>query len=143
MPASDSASQLSVMDASVASAWMLGDESVSFADEVYAIVQANDGLVPQHWHFEIRNALLMAERRGRIAQGTIDVRLNRLSNLSIETDQTPNLDATFALARKHLLTFYDALYLELAMRRGLSLATLDSALDRAATSEGLPPLPQS
>ena len=118
----------------------MDDESVPFADEVYAIVQANDGLVPQHWHFEIRNALLMAERRVRIDEGTIDMRLNRLSNLSIETDQTPELDATFALARKHLLTFYDALYLELALRHQMPLATLDSALDRAATAEGLPAL---
>ena len=134
--------QLSVIDASVASAWILDDESDPFADEVYAIVQANDGLVPQHWHFEVRNALLMAERRGRIDEGTVNVRLNRLSNLPIETDQTPDLDATFALARRHLLTFYDALYLELALRHQIPLATLDSALDRAAASEDLPPLPQ-
>ncbi len=141
MRASDSVSHLSVIDASVASAWMLDDESVSFADEEYAIVQANGGFVPQHWHFEIRNALLMAERKGRIVQGTIAAHLNRLSNLSIRTDQTPDLDVALELARRHQLSFYDALYLELAMRRGLSLATLDNALERAATSEGLPPLP--
>ena len=137
MRANDSISQLSVIDASVASSWIFDDESDPFADDVFAIVQANYGLVPQHWHFEVRNALLMAERRGRIDEGTIDAHLNRLSNLHIETDQTPDLDATFALARRHLLTFYDALYLELALRHQIPLATLDSALDRAA-AEGLP-----
>ena len=137
MRASDSASQLSVIDASVASAWMLDDESVPFADAVYAIVQANGGIVPQHWHFEIRNALLEAERRGRIVQGTIGEHLNRLSNLSIRTDQTPDLDAVIELARRHHLTFYDALYLELALRRGAQLATLDKALERAAAVEGV------
>lgn len=140
MRASDSSALSSVIDASVASAWMLDDESDPFADEVYAILQANDGVVPQHWHFEIRNALLMAGRRGRIDEGTIDARLNILSNLSIETDQTPDLDAAFTLARRHLLTFYDALYLELAIRHQIPLATLDSALDRAAYSESLPSL---
>lgn len=137
MRASDSASQLSVIDASLASAWMLDDESVSFTGEEYAIVQANGGIVPQHWHFEIRNALLEAERRGRIVQGTIAAHLNRLSNLSIRTDQTPDLDAALELARRHRLTFYDALYLELALRRSLFLATLDKALERAANAEGV------
>ena len=140
MRASDSASLLSVIDASVASTWILDDESDPFADEVYVSLQANHGVVPQHWHFEIRNALLMAERRGRIDEGTIDARLNRLNNLSITTDQTPDLDAAFNLAQKYRLTFYDALYLELARRRGLPLATLDNALERAAAAEGLPAL---
>ena len=137
MRASDSASQLSVIDASIASAWMLDDESNPFADEVYASLQASAGVVPQHWHFEIRNALLMAERRGRIDEGTIAAHLNRLSNLSIRTDQTPDLDVALELARRHQLSFYDALYLELAMRRGISLATLDNALERAAIAEGV------
>ena len=130
-----------VIDASVASAWILDDESDPFADEVYEIVQANDGFVPQHWHFEIRNTLLMAERRGRITSDTIGMRLNRLGQLLIRTDLSPDLDATISLAQTHRLTFYDALYLELALRRNIPLATLDSALDRAAAAEGLPALP--
>ena len=133
-------SHLVVIDASVASAWILDDESDSFADDVYAILQANHGLVPQHWHFEIRNVLLKAERRERISPSTIGERLNRLSRLSIDTDQSPNLDSALELARRHLLTFYDALYLELALRHQISLATLDNALGRAASAESLPTL---
>jgi len=132
---------LFVIDASVASAWILDDESDPFADEVYEIVQANDGFVPQHWHFEIRNTLLMAERRGRIASETIGLRLNRLGQLLIRTDLSPDLDATISLAQTHHLTFYDALYLELALRRNIPLATLDNALARASNHEGLPALP--
>ena len=130
-----------VIDASVASAWILDDESDPFADEVYEIVQANDGFVPQHWHFEIRNTLLMAERRGRITSDTIGMRLNRLGQLLIRTDLSPDLDATISLAQTHRLTFYDALYLELALRRNIPLATLDNALALASNHEGLPALP--
>ena len=129
-----------VIDASVASAWILDDESDPFADEVYEIVQANDGFVPQHWHFEIRNTLLMAERRGRITSDTIGMRLNRLRQLLIRTDLSPDPDTTISLAQTHSLTFYDALYLELALRRNIPLATLDNALDRAAAAESLPTL---
>ena len=79
----------------------------------------------------------MAERGDRIDADTVSVRLSRLGRLPIDTDFTPNLDAAFELARKHRLTFYDALYLELALRRGAQLATLDKALERAAAVEGV------
>ena len=73
----------------------------------------------------------------------VDTGLHRLTEPTenrIATDTTPNLDAAFVLARRHRLSFYDALYLELAMRHEVALATLDSALDRAAAAEGLPSL---
>ena len=133
------------IDASIGAAWLLPDESNSHADDVYGIVVADGGFVPQHWHFEMRNALLRAERRGRLDANEANAHLIRLDEIAIErleTDESPNLDAAFSLARTHRLSFYDALYLELAMRRGLSLATLDNALLRAAIAEGLPPLPQ-
>ena len=44
----------------------------------------------------------------------------------------------FELARSHHLAIYDAVYQELASRRNEALATLDVALVRAATAEGLP-----
>ena len=133
-----------VIDASVASAWLLDDESDQFADDAYAALQVNRGLVPQHWHFEVRNALIMAERRGRIFADEVDLGLHRLDQMTtqwLDTDAMPDLNTTFALARRHRLSFYDSLYLELALRRNIPLATLDSALDRAAAAEGLPALP--
>ena len=131
-----------VIDASVSAAWLLPDESHTRADTIYVRLQTDGGLVTQHWHFEMRNALLRAERRRRMDADLVDDRLVRLSEIIalLETDESPDLDATFALARKHLLTFYDALYLELALRRNMPLATLDSALERASTAEGLPAL---
>ncbi len=133
-----------VIDASVASAWLLDDESDQFADDAYAALQVNRGLVPQHWHFEVRNALIMAERRSRIFADEVDLGLHRLDQMTtqwLDTDATPDLNTTFALARRHRLSFYDSLYLELALRRNIPLATLDSALDRAAAAEDLPALP--
>lgn len=44
---------------------------------------------------------------------------------------------TMELARRHQLTSYDACYLELAMREGAPLATLDQRLKQAADSEGV------
>lgn len=131
----------SVIDASLATAWLLPDEANPRVNALIARVEIEGGIVPQHWHFEVRNALLMAERRGRIDIGTIGMHLSRLNRLSLDTDQSPNLDVTLDLARLYRLSFYDALYLELALRRDMPLATLDSALDRAASAEGLPALP--
>ncbi len=50
------------------------------------------------------------------------------------------LDRILPLARAHGLTFYDAMYLELAGRRGIALATFDDPLGDAARSVGIPVL---
>ena len=67
-----------------------------------------------------------------------------LGKLAIEPDTETGRNAstvTMALGRKHKLTSYDAAYLELAMRRGVALATLDRRLRKAAVKEGVPVLP--
>ena len=123
----------------------MDDESDRFSDDAYAALQVNRGLVPQHWHFEVRNALLMAERRDRIFTDEVDLGLHRLDQMTtqwLDTDVTPDLNTTFALARRFRLSFYDALYLELAIRRNMPLATFDNALERASGLVGLPALPQ-
>ena len=93
--------------------------------------------VPQVWHLEVRNALLVAERRGRISAGGTAARLKSLKELPIYTDTQPDLETALELARGHRLAIYDAMYLELAGRRNEALATLDAALARAATAAGL------
>lgn len=94
--------------------------------------------VPQLWHLEMRNVLLVAERRGRITAEQTQKALRILTGLSVSTDSTPDLDMALYLARVHGLTFYDSLYLELAVRHRTALATLDDKLGRAAAAEGLP-----
>jgi predicted nucleic acid-binding protein len=130
-----------VIDASVAAAWLFDDELHTGANALLA--RLYDGLVfvPQHWHFEVRNALLVGERRGRITSEQTSTSLSYLSELPLHTDTEGDLDASFDMARSHGLSFYDAIYLELARRRQAALATLDSRLNRAALAEGLQTLP--
>ena len=127
-----------VIDSSLAAAWLLDDEHHPAADAAFDNLREDSGVVPQLFHFEIRNALLMAERRGRITQLGIEECIVALHGLPITTDHATDFAMCFRLARTHNLTFYDALYLELAIRRDALLATLDSALSRAAATEGLP-----
>lgn len=126
-----------ILDASVAAAWLFGDETEPRADAALGRLAEDGALVPQLWHIEIRNVLLVAERRGRISAEQAAAYLDALSELPIVTDTTPYLAVAFALARAHGLSFYAALYLELAQRRNGEIATLDSALARAAVASGL------
>ena len=92
----------------------------------------------QLWHLEVRNALVSAERRGRITARGLSDRLRALRRLPVTTDAAPDLDAVVALARSHRLSIYDAVYLELARRHRAALATLDAGLAHAAAAEDLP-----
>ena len=126
-----------VVDASVVVAWLFDDEEEPRADRVLERLEEDGALVPQLWHLETRNSLLIAERRGRLSAGEVKERLDALKGLPIRTDQEPDLQSAFDLARAHGLSFYDALYIELAKRESAELATLDLALGRAASSEGV------
>ena len=127
-----------VVDASIVVAWLFDDEDEPRADRVLDQLAEGGALVPQLWHLETRNSLLTAERRGRLSPGEVRERLDALKGLPIRTDEEPDLQSTFDLARAHGLSFYDALYLELAKRESADLATLDRALGRAAVAEGVP-----
>ena len=126
-----------VIDASTAAAWLFDDESEPRADAALARVAVESAIVPQHWHLEIRNALLVAERRRRLPADAVPQRLRLLQTLPIRTDIEPDLDRAYEFARSYRLSFYDAVYLELAVRHGAALATLDMALSRAAGSENV------
>jgi len=124
-----------VIDASATVGALFPDERNVRVDAVLAQVRDNGGLVPGHWWFEIRNALLMAERRGRASSGETAEFLASLRDLPISVALLPDEAAVFTLARRHRLTFYDAAYLELAKREGLALATFDRDLVAAARAE--------
>ena len=109
----------------------------SGANEALARLEDEEALVPQLWHLELRNCLLVASRRARLTVDMPVERLRSLRDLPIRTDPEPDLDVAFALAEKHRLSFYDAIYLELAKRQAAPIATLDKALARAAAAEDL------
>ncbi len=121
-----------VVDASVAVGWFLADESTSLAQTTLESLGETEAIEPVLWWFEVRNALLMNERRGRLDPAQTAEILARLAGLPIVLDHEPLSDAVLALARAHRLTVYDAAYLELAYRRDLPLATLDRQLAAAA-----------
>ena len=126
-----------VVDASIVIAWLFDNEEEPRSDEVLELLVEDGALVPHLWHLETRNTLLVAERSGRLSAEGVSERLDALMDLPIQTDQESNIQSAFHLARVHELSFYDAIYLELAKRKGATLATLDRALSRAATAEGV------
>ena len=131
-----------VIDPSVALAWLLTDETTAQATAIReAIENGAEAWIPSHWWLEIGNALLMAERKGRITAAGVAQALSLVEALPFEEDEetAEQLSVrTFALARKHGLTIYDAAYLELAQRRNATLATFDAQLLKAAGKEGVP-----
>ncbi len=126
-----------VVDASVAGAWLLPDEEPAEALAALDRLKKDDAFVPAVLWFEIRNLLLMNERRGRLTAVQTAAALNIFGELPLRTDNQPDSDTTLQLARDHRLTVYDATYLELALRRSLPLLTFDRELAEAAQKCGV------
>ncbi len=100
-------------------------------------IRHDTALVPTLWWYEIRDTLIVNERRGRIEETSSARFLRALSRLRIEVDPAQGDVVVKALARRYRLTVYDAAYLELARRTAVPLATLDTVLAAAAVPEGV------
>jgi predicted nucleic acid-binding protein len=130
-----------VLEGSVTIAWLFHDEADSYADAIVARLPALEMLVPRLWHLEVANVLLVGERRRRCTQADVTTWLSYLSGLPIILDSATEAHAwtdTLNLARQQRLTAYDAAYLELALREGVPLATLDAKLRTTAQALGVP-----
>jgi predicted nucleic acid-binding protein len=130
-----------VVDSSVAASWILPDEASEVAATWLAAAWTVPPLAPAHWPVEIANTALQAHKRGRLTESGLADAETLLAGLSAEIEPPTPIRAWrdgVALARRHGLTVYDALYLEAALRRELVLATYDKALLRAASAEGVP-----
>ena len=129
-----------VIDASVALAWCFPDEASDYADGVLVALEDRTAMVPAIWSLEITNALLVGERRKRIRQPEARRFVELLKGLSILEDGQPFADTVsniLPLAREHDLSAYDAAYLDVAVRYGAPLATLDKALQKAGRAAGV------
>jgi predicted nucleic acid-binding protein len=126
-----------VIDASVAASWAFDDEESLVADAALERISHDEAIAPSLWWFEVRNTLIVGERRGRLSAADTSTFLRQLARIDVKIDASPNDFAIMALARHHRLTVYDASYLELAQREGLPLATLDTALRKAAVALGV------
>ena len=129
-----------VLDCSVTMAWCFADESDPRALNALNSLATQEAIVPGHWPFEIANVLAGAERKKRITAERIARFIDILGRLSIVIDDqtaTKAFGDILTLARTHQLTAYDAAYLELAMRTGCPLASLDGPLNDTAAGLGV------
>ena len=111
-----------------------------YADEVLVALEGRTVIVPAVWALEISNAMLVAERRKRVKQQDVRRFVELLGGLTIiEHSQTvaDTVSHVLPLAREYHLSAYDAAYLDVAVRQGAPLATLDRALRKAGRSAGL------
>ena len=129
-----------VLDASFAFQWLFTDEASPEGFAALGLITREGAVVPPLWFVEVTNVLGLAERRGRVSATEVEDALRLLRALPLSVDAPPSLawsKLTLQLMRAHRLTAYDATYLELAMRRGLPLATQDKALRQAAPAVGV------
>ena len=129
-----------VLDCSVAMAWLFHDEATPKTADLLNRLATETALVPAWWFVEITNVLALAERKGRITHAQSGAFIADIGKLEIELDhEAPGRAFTHLLnlCRTHRLTSYDAMYLDLAVRRQLPLATLDDDLRKAARKLGV------
>ena len=126
-----------VLDASAAITWLLAEDD-ALARRVAQRAADSTLLVPVIWHAEMANALLQAQRRGRISPAQARQALVLIAEMEIETDYpAPDAERTHTIARDSGLTAYDALYLELALRKRRPLGTTDAPLASVARKSGV------
>lgn len=130
-----------VLDNSVAMRWCFENTSTAYAEAILEqMIDGAEAVVPVLWLYEVVSVIAKAQRNGSLSSEKALGFLKDLQTFSITVDQT-GVGLIFAdiypLALAHRLSGYDASYLELALRRGLPLATLDEDLQKAAAASGV------
>ena len=132
-----------VLDNSVTMRWFFGDgqpQELAYASEVLDAIKQDNALVPATWGLEVANVIARAEAKGLVTEARSGAFLEMLEGVDIEVDTATfahSLSDTLQLARRYKLSAYDASYLELALRTGFPLATLDEDLQKAAMKAGV------
>lgn len=134
-----------VLDASVTMCWFFLDGKPAertYALRVLDVMKQSEtsALVPVTWGLEISDVIGKAEMKGLITEAQSEAFLEMLGSIDISADTATfsrALSDTLQISRRYRLSAYDASYLELALREGLSLATLDADLQKAAIKAGL------
>jgi len=129
-----------VLDCSATLAWIYPDETTEAIRRVFEVIATDRCVVPTLWRLEVANGLTVALRRGRITPAFRAEALNVLDLIEVSIDTETGTHAwttTLQLSDRFGLTIYDAAYLELAQRRSLPLASLDTALRDATRTLGL------
>jgi predicted nucleic acid-binding protein len=131
-----------VLDNSVVMRWLFGDGShddQAYAHQVLDAIAKGAALVPGLWGLEVANVIVRAEFKQLLTEARSAEFIGLLQKMNIQVDSKNHLQTlenTLQLARRYGLTSYDAAYLELALREGLPLATLDQKLRNAVLQSG-------
>jgi predicted nucleic acid-binding protein len=132
-----------VLDNSVTMRWFFGDgkpQELAYAGKVLDAMKKDKALVPATWGLEVANVIARAEAKAMVTEARSEAFLEMLEGVDIEVDAATfahALSDTLQLARRYRLSAYDASYLELALRQGLPLATLDDDLQKSAKKAGV------
>jgi len=132
-----------VLDNSVTMRWFFGDgkpQELDYAAKVLDAMKETSAVVPVTWRLEVANVIARAEAKGLVTEARSGAFLEMLEGVDIEVDPATfahALSETLQLARRYKLSAYDASYLELALRKGIPLATLDEDLQKAAKKAGV------
>ena len=132
-----------VLDNSVTMRWFFGDgkpQELAYAGKVLDAMKSASAIVPVTWALEVANVIARAEAKGLVTGARSEAFLAMLEGVDIEADAATfshALSYTLQLARRYKLSAYDASYLELSLRLGLPLATLDEDLQKAAKKAGV------
>lgn len=126
-----------VLDASVTACWAFHDETHPHADAALVRIKTDQAIAPSLWWFELRNILVENERRRRLSEVDTAAFLRDIAIFAVELDLTPETNEVLRLARTYQLSVYDAAYLELSLRKSSPMATLDTALIKAARAESV------
>jgi predicted nucleic acid-binding protein len=123
--------------------WFFGGgkpQELSYAAKVLDAMKTASAIVPVTWGLEVANVIARAEARGLVTEARSETFLEMMEGMDIEADAVTfdhAMSHTLQLARRYKLSAYDASYLELSMRLGLPLATLDQDLQKAAKKTGV------
>ncbi len=129
-----------VLDASVALTWLFGDEQSEKAEAIFRDIYVNGAHAPVMLPIEVGNALNVGVRRGRLTVADWHKGVSVIQSLPVAIDEfsfVRTLNEVAQLGQRYGLSVYDAMYLELASRRGLPLATFDAGLRKAADLAGV------
>lgn len=132
-----------VLDNSVTMRWFFGDgkpQKLAYAGKILDAMKKTSAHVPATWALEVANVIAGAEAKGLVTEARSQAFLEMLEGVDIEVDAATSahaLSGTLQLARRYKLSAYDASYLELALRLGMPLATLDEDLQKAAKKAGV------
>jgi len=129
-----------VADASASLSWFLESPLSTGATRTFNFAKSSLLIVPPIWIYETQNALLKLTRQRRISQDEahqIRIEFDLIYKRIDRTNDPDMIDRTLEIAKAHMMTFYDASYVELAFRLGLPLATGDQAEKNAAKALGI------